>query len=351
MLQRLCEVWGGGQRGEAFLGCSLKAEKRGEGRPASTDVPDRRRGASLHRDAAARPRLREPQTSPLSAPRAVHGGRGWVQRRAEGLRAQCSPGAAIRADTGRAPPCGPTAAPELSRRLHNSGGWGGEGGGGGCGPRAAHGHGHMDTGARTHGHGHTDTGLHAALGALQGAQLRCGTAPAGLHAGPGRGGWGGGTAEGPPPPPPPRTPRRTQSGSCGARPRPGALPGAARPRSPFPKVTARRGAHLAGGQAPGCSRPRGSPTLLSTGCCVGPAGRRGGGGGAGVRAGRSGAERAPRGAAPPDPHPPLRTCAALRGQLAGAARQRVHRAAPPAPHGTAPPLPPAECTPCPAPGL
>ena len=313
MLQRLCEVWGGGQRGEAFLGCSLKAEKRGEGRPASTDVPDRRRGASLHRDAAARPRLREPQTSPLSAPRAVHGGRGWVQRRAEGLRAQCSPGAAIRADTGRAPPCGPTAAPELSRRLHNSGGWGGRGAEGG----AARGQ-RMDTDTWTREHGHTDTGTRTRGSTQPSGPCRAHSCAAGLRPrdstrGLDGGGWGGGTAEGPPPPPPPRTPRRTQSGSCGARPRPGALPGAARPRSPFPKVTARRGAHLAGGQAPGCSRPRGSPTLLSTGCCVGPAGRRGG---VGAQAsGPGGAERSGRPAAllPPTPTPrsvPVRRCVA-----------------------------------------
>lgn len=207
-------------------------------------------------------------------------------------------------------------------------------------------HGHMDV--RTHGH----TGLRAALGALQGAQLRCGTAPAGLRTGPGRGGVEGEHSNTATPAAPLRTPRRTQSGGCGASPLPGALPGAARPRSPFPKVTARRGAHLAGGQAPGCSRPRGSPTLLSTGCCVGPAGGVEGGL---QESGPGGAERAPRGAAPPprppSSHPTLGTCAALRGQLAGAARQRVHRAAPPAPHGTAPPLPPAECTPRPVPGL
>lgn len=351
MLQRLCEVWGGGQRGEAFLGCSLKAEKRGEGRPASTDVPDRRRGASLHRDAAARPRLREPQTSPLSAPRAVHGGRGWVQRRAEGLRAQCSPGAAIRADTGRAPPCGPTAAPELSRRLHNSGGWGGRGAEGG----AARGQ-RMDTDTWTREHGHTDTGTRTRGSTQPSGPCRAHSCAAGLRPrdstrGLDGGGWGGGTAEGPPPPPPPPDPSADSERElrCPSPPR-------GPPRSRAAAVTFPQG-HGAARGSPGGGPGSGlqpAPRLahlalhrLLRGTC----GEAGGGGGAGVRAGRSGAERAPRGAAPPDPHPPLRTCAALRGQLAGAARQRVHRAAPPAPHGTAPPLPPAECTPCPAPGL
>lgn len=175
----------------------------------------------------------------------------------------------------------------------------GAGGGGGVRPAGSartRAHGHMDV--RTHGH----TGLRAALGALQGAQLRCGTAPAGLRTGPGRGGVEGEHSNTATPAAPPRTPRRTQSGGCGASPLPGALPGAARPRSPFPKVTARRGAHLAGGQAPGCSRPRGSPTLLSTGCCVGPAGGVEGGL---QESGPGGAERAPRGAAPPPPTPLL----------------------------------------------
>lgn len=350
MLQRLCEVWGGGQRGEAFLGCSLKAEKRGEGRPASTDVPDRGRGASLHRDAAARPRLREPQTSPLSAPRAVHGGRGWVQRRAEGLRAQCSPGAAIRADTGRAPPCGPTAAPELSRRLHNSGGWGGRGRRGvrpaGSAWTRTHGHGSTDTRTRAHGHGapRSPRGLAGRTAALR--DCARGTPRGAWTGGVGRGHSRGATPAAPPPDPsadserelrcpsPPRGPPRSRAaavtfpqGHGAARGSPGGGPGSG--LQPAPRL-----AHLA-------------LHRLLRGTC----GEAGGGGGAGVRAGRSGAERAPRGAAPPDPHPPLRTCAALRGQLAGAARQRVHRAAPPAPHGTAPPLPPAECTPCPAPGL
>lgn len=172
-----------------------------------------------------------------------------------------------------------------------------------------HGHGSTDTRTRAHGHGapRSPRGLAGRTAALR--DCARGTP---------RGAWTGGGGEGAqqrghPRRPPPRTPRRTQSGSCGARPRPGALPGAARPRSPFPKVTARRGAHLAGGQAPGCSRPRGSPTLLSTGCCVGPAGRRGG---VGAQAsGPGGAERSGRPAAllPPTPTPrsvPVRRCVA-----------------------------------------
>lgn len=351
MLQRLCEVWGGGQRGEAFLGCSLKAEKRGEGRPASTDVPDRRRGASLHRDAAARPRLREPQTSPLSAPRAVHGGRGWVQRRAEGLRAQCSPGAAIRADTGRAPPCGPTAAPELSRRLHNSGGWGGRGAEGG----AARGQ-RMDTDTWTREHGHTDTGTRTRGSTQPSGPCRAHSCAAGLRPrdstrGLDGGGVGRGHSRGATPAAPPPGPLGgLRAGVAVPVPAPGPSPeprgrGHLSPRSRRGAGLTWRGARLRAAAGP-AARPPCSPPAAAWDLRGG-----GGGGGAGVRAGRSGAERAPRGAAPPDPHPPLRTCAALRGQLAGAARQRVHRAAPPAPHGTAPPLPPAECTPCPAPGL
>lgn len=171
-----------------------------------------------------------------------------------------------------------------------------------CGPRGAPGH----TDIRTHEH--TDTrGSAQPSGPCRAHSCVAGLRPRGSARGLDGGGRGGHSNRATPAVPL-RTPRRTQSGGCGARPLPGALPGAARPRSPFPKVTARRGAHLARGQAPGCSRPRGSPTLLSTGCCVGPAGGVGEAGGvAGVRAGRSGAERAPRGAAPPDPPPPPHT--------------------------------------------
>lgn len=313
MLQRLCEVWGGGQRGEAFLGCSLKAEKRGEGRPASTDVPDRRRGASLHRDAAARPRLREPQTSPLSAPRAVHGGRGWVQRRAEGLRAQCSPGAAIRADTGRAPPCGPTAAPELSRRLHNSGGWGGRGAEGG----AARGQ-RMDTDTWTREHGHTDTGTRTRGSTQPSGPCRAHSCAAGLRPRDSTRGLDGGGGEGAqqrghPRRPPPGPLGGLRAGVAVPVPAPGPSPeprgrGHLSPRSRRGAGLTWRGARLRAAAGP-AARPPCSPPAAAWDL-------RGGGGGVGAQAsGPGGAERSGRPAAllPPTPTPrsvPVRRCVA-----------------------------------------
>lgn len=71
---------------------------------------------------------------------------------------------------------------------------------------------------------------------------------------------------------------------------------------------AARGAHLAGGHGPGCGRPRSSPSLLlSTACCVGPAGSAGRQGG-----GEAGSEP-PRPPAPRPPVPVRRCVASLLG--------------------------------------
>lgn len=192
-------------------------------------------------------------------------------------------------------------------------GVGGGGGGGGCGPRAAHGHGHMDTGARTHGHGHTDTGLHAALGALQGAQLRCGTAPAGLHAGPGRGGGEGAQQRSHPRRPPPGPLGGLRAGVAVPVPAPGPSPeprgrGHLSPRSRRGAGLTWRGARLRAAAGP-AARPPCSPPAAAWDL-------RGGGGGVGAQAsGPGGAERSGRPAAllPPTPTPrsvPVRRCVA-----------------------------------------
>lgn len=140
---------------------------------------------------------------------------------------------------------------------------------------------------------------------------------------------------------PPRPPGRAAPSAAPGPPsrrrpgRPVPVPFKVRPGRPAPLPAKVTGAHLAGGHRPGCARPRYSPSLLlSTACCVGPAGSAG-------RQGAAGAGRSPRA---PGPAPPG-TCAALRGELAGAPCQRVHRAGPgPRPRR------PLECRRCPSPG-
>lgn len=97
---------------------------------------------------------------------------------------------------------------------------------------------------------------------------------------------------------PPRLPLRCHPPA--APPSRSARPG--RPGNLSPRSRRRRGAHLAGGQAPGCSRPRSSPSLLlSTACCVGPAG---GGGRQGGGVGQNRAGRGPTHTPCPGPPPP-----------------------------------------------
>lgn len=261
MLQRLCEVWGGGQRGEAFLGCSLKAEKRGEGRPASTDVPDRGRGASLHRDAAPAPASGSPRLHPFRPLGLCMGGGGGYSAGQRGSGHSAAPGrryGLTRGEPRRAAP-----PPPLNFRGDcTTPGVGGGGGRRGVRPAGSawtrtHGHGSTDTRTRAHGHGapRSPRGLAGRTAALR--DCARGTPRGAWTGGVGRGHSRGATPAAPPPDPsadserelrcpsPPRGPPRSRAaavtfpqGHGAARGSPGGGPGSG--LQPAPRL-----AHLA----------------------------------------------------------------------------------------------------------